>query len=549
MHIVVFSDNYRSKNVCHRLQFMFESRVWFMSVLILAMSVPGKRKRSDRSVDDQLAILKRYDELYSSKTQVEAASGLGIPQSTLSKILKRRESLKNDSIASVNDGRKRKRLGHFTSVDDALLIWFKQAAAMKAPMNRDILKDKARTFAQEVGIDDFSASDGWLSRWKERNGIVFKKLHGEKEDCDVAGAESWFEKKWPDISERYAPQDIFNTDETGLYYRATPDHCLIFKNSTSTAGKKIKDRLTVLLTCNMTGSEKLRPFVLGKSKKPRCFKGVNKLPVEYDSNSNAWMTGKIFENFLHEWDKKLRRERRKIALLLDNCPAHPPDLALKNIELVFLPPNTTALIQPLDQGIIKTFKTFYRSDFRRLIVQAIDERKCSSSEIAKKVSVLEAIHMIRNAWNKVSSTCIQNCFRKCKLIPQSSLESSQEDEIDPDSTLTPPEMTETEFNEWLSIDDDLSVIQPLSDGDIIAEIQNATRENESDSDDESDGEENVLVSKKQTMDALKTVRSALEQRGGSDEDYDSLYRIQNFFFNSYLGNAKQMKIDDFFRDL
>ena len=70
-----------------------------------------------------------------------------------------------------------------------------------------------------------------------------------------------------------------------------------------------------------------------------------------------------------------------------------------------------------------------------------------------------------------------------------------------------------------------------------------------DSDDESDGEENVLVSKKQTMDALKTVRSALEQHGGSDEDYDSLYRIQNFCFNSYLGNAKQMKIDDFLRDL
>jgi hypothetical protein len=48
----------------------------------------------------------------------------------------------------------------------------------------------------------------------------------------------------------------------------------------------------------------------------------------------------------------------KILLILDNTPGHPPftgDLH-PNIKVVFLPPLTTSLIQPMDQGVTATFK-------------------------------------------------------------------------------------------------------------------------------------------------------------------------------------------------
>ena len=70
---------------------------------------------------------------------------------------------------------------------------------------------------------------------------------------------------------------------------------------------------------------------------------------------------------------------------------------------------------------------------------------------------------------------------------------------------------------------------------IIAEIWNATQESGSDSDVESDGEEEVLVSRKQTMDALKT----LEQRGGSDEDYDAIYHNTEPFFFELLPKKRE----------
>lgn len=55
----------------------------------------------------------------------------------------------------------------------------------------------------------------------------------------------------------------------------------------------------------------------------------------------------------------MRLVNRKIVLVVDNCPAHPV-VELTNIELVFLPPNTTSHTQPMDSGIIKNLKYHYR---------------------------------------------------------------------------------------------------------------------------------------------------------------------------------------------
>ena len=42
---------------------------------------------------------------------------------------------------------------------------------------------------------------------------------------------------------------------------------------------------------------------------------------------------------------------------MDNVPCHPVDIILSNIRLQYFPPNTTSVLQPLDQGIIRAFKS------------------------------------------------------------------------------------------------------------------------------------------------------------------------------------------------
>jgi hypothetical protein len=102
--------------------------------------------------------------------------------------------------------------------------------------------------------------------------------------------------------------------------------------------------------------EKLKPLVIGKSKKPRCFGGLKSLPVIYEHNTKSWMTSSIFEDWLHQIDQEFHSEKRKIILFVDNCLAH-PSLTVKELRAVkvaFLPPNTTTTLQPLYQGIIIT---------------------------------------------------------------------------------------------------------------------------------------------------------------------------------------------------
>ena len=139
-------------------------------------------------------------------------------------------------------------------------------------------------------------------------------------------------------------------------------------------GPKIsKDRITALACANATGSHRLPMLVIGKSKKPRCFKHVNMsaMPIVYTSQKSAWMDSTIFvEWFIETFIPSVKAhqlkngKREKTLLLLDNAPTHPSCDILNEkdefIKVMFLPPNVTSLLQPMDQGVIETFKRYYR---------------------------------------------------------------------------------------------------------------------------------------------------------------------------------------------
>ena len=97
-------------------------------------------------------------------------------------------------------------------------------------------------------------------------------------------------------------------------------------------------RLTGVAAGNATG-EQLPLFVIGRSVKPRCFSGVKGLPCRYRSQKKSWMDGDLFTEWVRELDRKFAAQDRKIALIVDNCPAHPIVDGLKAIEVIFLTPN------------------------------------------------------------------------------------------------------------------------------------------------------------------------------------------------------------------
>lgn len=63
-----------------------------------------------------------------------------------------------------------------------------------------------------------------------------------------------------------------------FFYELLPQKTLCEKTDRCKGGNKSKQRLIVLFCCNRAGTEKLKPLVIGRSAKPRCFKGVRSLP-------------------------------------------------------------------------------------------------------------------------------------------------------------------------------------------------------------------------------------------------------------------------------
>ena len=201
-----------------------------------------------------------------------------------------------------------------------------------------------------------------------------KVIGGECKSVTNQMTSSWNETTLPTILSNYKLEDIFNADEFGLFYQCLPEKTYHLKGEKCSGGKKSKLRFTGMAAASATG-EKLPMFVIGKSKKPRCFKNIKHLPCQYTSQKKSWMDSEIFENWVRKLDQKFRVDGRKIVLIIDNCPAHPSISNLTNIHLVFLPPNTTSVLQPMDQGVIRSLKAHYRRRVVRLLCSALENNK------------------------------------------------------------------------------------------------------------------------------------------------------------------------------
>ena len=115
-----------------------------------------------------------------------------------------------------------------------------------------------------------------------------------------------------------------------------------------------------MLGANIDGTGLLCPLLVGKFTNPWSLKNVHSLPVTFKHSKKAWMTGEIWKEWLQSLDKKMAQQKWKVLLFADNRPAHPVVPRLKAVAVHFSLPNTTAVLQPMDQGVIQCFKSWYK---------------------------------------------------------------------------------------------------------------------------------------------------------------------------------------------
>ena len=323
--------------------------------------------------------------------------------------------------------------------DEAVYIWFKQKRMEGTPISGPILCEKAVQLYKKMHGEEsvFSASTGWQWRFCKRHGIRNLSLQGEKLSANLEVGKDFVTYFSEFIETSHLSMDqIFNCDETGLNFRLLPDKTLAASFETSADGrKKSKERVTINACSNASGTIKLPLQVIGKANRPRCFKSVRMdlLPVEYCGQRNAWMSRDIFHKWFHDsFIPIVRKEleslghEKKAVLVLDNCPAHPnvEDLISSDgkITAIYLPPNVTSLIQPMDQGVLVALKRRYKKKLlRKLLIE--DDVGTSIIDFFKSIDMKVVVHMIAESWDEIEASTLRKSWRK--IIPIQSQETGE----------------------------------------------------------------------------------------------------------------------------
>lgn len=205
-------------------------------------------------------------------------------------------------------------------------------------------------------------------------------------------------------------------------------------------------------------------------------------------------------------------------LLIDNAPPHPEEihLAAGDITAVFLPPNTTSIVQPMDQGVLQAIKQNYRKMLLRILVEESDEQLTILQKL-KKINVKDVIFWVAEAWANTKERALQKSWKN--LWPTLAFVDTSF-QPDTDCNLLPlvnklpgcEKEDESCIQEWIDIDDNGH--QEYGDDEILAKVQGGkSAENEfEDSDDDDEGNTKDLIPHTDAANALDLALRYVEQQ-------------------------------------
>lgn len=466
---------------------------------------------------------------------VKRKFGKHVDRSTISKILKSAGEIKQKSVGLPHNQKRRRQIS-YAEVDKKLIEWFLKNESHLI-MTEAVLIEQATYLGQELNVltQNEKITRGWINSFKSRHGIKLRTLHGEAGSLNEIEIQQMLLEICEKISE-YDPNDVFNFDETALFYRLQPNKTL---SSKPMPGKKKNlERITVCLCTNASGSKKLSPLIIGKHARPRCLKNIrnfNNLGISYKSNKTAWMTTTIFQEWLINFDKMTSSEcdGRKVLLLLDNASAHNINgLNLSSVEVLKLPAKTTSKLQPLDAGIIASFKAKYKCK----LIQHILEMHRKSIANNTKLTLLDAIRFTVSSWQEVSDITIQNCWKHTSLISRDLYmsENANHKPIDDTSSLQNlilqlPLENQVETNIYLHYED-----ISMQDDEQIVEHEKSISTSHSSTSENNDNDQDMLpeypvITHQMAKNSSDVLIRYIEQ--STENNYDDIKKLRKILIN------------------
>ena len=209
------------------------------------MATSGKRKCF--SIAEKYEILK---ELNGGAKRVFLHNKHGISYGTLSGFINNRPQIEAAVTSSTSLNSESSKQCRHPEIDAALLQWFRllTTSSPEEIYTGPLLLQKAEEIGAKLterGIEGYvdppALGLDWIEWWKKRHGVVSRKVSGESHSADLEGAAAWLSTQLKVVRQEFKDEDIFNADETGLFWKMTPDRTLGFRGQQCKGGKRSKD--------------------------------------------------------------------------------------------------------------------------------------------------------------------------------------------------------------------------------------------------------------------------------------------------------------------
>lgn len=382
------------------------------------------KKRVSLTIEKKIEIINRHEK---GETQRALSQEYNIGRTTISDIIKRKYkffkfvSMNADKEENLKRRRTLRRTVH-KELEEKLLAWYNESREQGHHISGPMISVKAQLMHKELGYTEaFTASNGWLDRFKIRNGIKLCGLREVKTESDI-NAVAPFKATLGELATylELSLEQIYNADETDLFWKMLPNPDSDV-NEVKASVRAYRERMTVLCCANASGTHKLPLICVGRGKKSRIFTSheIKTMPATYFAQETAWMDQDIFREWFHNHfvpsvRQHLRNQGLKetALLLIDRSNSHPEDQYLRtddgNFICHFFPPKVKTLIQPMEQGIICSMKRYYRRDLLMdLITKAV-----TIAEYMKSMTIKDAIRGIAQGWDQVTEETIRHGFSK-----------------------------------------------------------------------------------------------------------------------------------------
>ena len=326
-------------------------------------------------------------DLQAGITESKAVAKYRTSKGTVGRVRRDVHRYLNLDVDALGEDRKRELKVRTDGLDAQMVNFLHLSREQNLIVTGPVLQSVATSFAKKMvpPLDGFVASNGWLEKFRIRNKVVCKVLQGERASAPIAVADE-FKASLPDLLAPYEARNIFNADEIGLFWEATGRKSLLLADDDPPGAKVSKKRMTILLVAAMNGNlEKI--LVINTALKPRAFKKIkndlSRLPtcMIWRATKKGWVNSKVFQDWLLEFNARMRSQSREVLLALDNFSGHAlgVDLCeenLTNMNIVWLPPNCTSIVQPVDQGPLQKISS-------RVSGQDVDHRQGPQKRIGR----------------------------------------------------------------------------------------------------------------------------------------------------------------------